>query len=175
MCWSPVKSLWSRTFVFLDHHTIKTRTNSNSSLLSAQGGGVKVSCSLLWTRLTNLNPQSPNRGIASPWQKTVFNCRCRKRSRRKTNKNLQALMSNRPCISLPKRTGLPNVTWSLSERHGLRDLVPFLLSFSLCLVSAFTSSVSILPQKTQGAWNLRLKCLLHPFSSLDFYSWKFMY
>lgn len=25
MCWSPVKSLWSRTFVFLDHHAIKTQ------------------------------------------------------------------------------------------------------------------------------------------------------
>lgn len=105
--------------------------------------------------------------------KAVFNCRWRKRSMKKTNNNLQALMSKLPCISFTKEPILHKVTLSSSERHGLRvcclfSSVIFCLSVSSQLDIYFPGSASISPEQTQEAWCLLSECCLHPCGFLGF-------
>jgi hypothetical protein len=80
--------------------------------------------------------------------KAAFNCRWRKRSVKKTNNNLQVLMSKLPCISLSKKPRLHKVTLSLSESHGLRDRCPF-PSVIFCLSVYSLSAVYIVPSQVR--------------------------
>lgn len=179
MCWSPVKSLWCRTFVFLDHHVIKAQIHV--WVLPALGTGRWCKGLVLIILNKSYQPELPEsqQGDNVTMAKAVFNCRCTKRSMKKTNNNLQALMRKPPCISLPRKPRLGKVTLSLSERHGSRDYCPFpsviffLSVLSLPFMWTFPSSVSISPEQTQEAWSLLSECRLHPCGFLGFQSWNF--